>query len=361
MAASSGNIDVFECQVKACQEFFQKPLPEVQNLKPLENDNIPENAKRFTGPIYDITGFDARQVVALLSRIVNDREKFTPGKTFYLLLCNGLGNVPEAVEELFRLKASPTKHQPGNAIVFLRPRGHKLFRRKANKYDELNGALQGHYEKDTTSFSRDIMKLFKNAVAHNDLPQATFEVYMILMFEIARRLVALEEPSPMKEQYDVLPIGSAIARIVKLLELGSKEICTFDDAFLPGHKFHCFTGKPEDRRKAIDRINETTLETAKKRWMERSNALTHGVSVCERSVPMLVAAPTDLAANVFAMQVNRHLEELKQMFCSEEQQEAILAKVFENLAMKVADSTARSMKTKRSTLNTEIYSAFDYT
>ena len=55
MAASSGNTDVFDCQVKACEEFFQEKLPKVQNLKPLENDCIPENAKKFKGPIYDIT------------------------------------------------------------------------------------------------------------------------------------------------------------------------------------------------------------------------------------------------------------------------------------------------------------------
>ena len=121
MAASSGNTDVFDCQVKACEEFFQRPLPKVQNLRPLENDDIPEDAKRFTGLIYEIKGFDAREVVALLSRIANDREQFTVGKTFYLLLCNGPENAaePDAIEELFRLKASPKKHQPGNAIVFL--------------------------------------------------------------------------------------------------------------------------------------------------------------------------------------------------------------------------------------------------
>lgn len=65
MATSSGNTVAFDCQVKACEEFFQKPLPKVQDLKPLENDDIPEDAKRFKGPIYDITSFDAREVVAL--------------------------------------------------------------------------------------------------------------------------------------------------------------------------------------------------------------------------------------------------------------------------------------------------------
>ena len=352
MAASNGNTDVYDCQVKACEEFFQEEIRKVQNIKPLEKD---EKVKRT---LYDITSFDAREVVALLSRIVNDRDQFTANKTFYLLLSNGQEN---KTDELFRLTARPTKHQPGNAIVFLRPRGKKTFTAPAKKYDELNGALKADYNEDTASFARDIMKSFKNnAVDSKDFPPAAIEVYMILLFEIARRLVELEDPSDKKVQYDVLPIGSAIARIVKLLALGIKDICTFDDVFLPGHKFHCFTGKPEERRKAIDKINETTLEIAKKKWMERNHALTHGVSVCEVRVPMLVAAPTDLAAKVFAMQVNRQLEELKQMFCSEEQKEAILAKAFENLGMKVADSTAWSMKTKKSTLNTEIYSAFDY-
>ena len=102
------------------------------------------------------------------------------------------------------------------------------------------------------------------------------------------------------------------------------------------------------------------MEIAKKKWMERSHAPTHEVSVRVARLPMLVAAPTDLAANVFAMQVNRQLEELKQMFCSEEQQEAMLAKQF-YLGMKLASSTAWLTKTKKSALNTEIHSAFDYT
>ena len=292
MAASSGNTDVFDCQVKACEEFFQELLPEVQNLKPLENDYIPENAKRFQGPIYDITNFDAREVVALLSRIVNDREQFTAGKTFYLLLRDGHENEPDAIEELFKLVANPKKDQPGNATVFLRLRRKEKFEKDAHDYEELNGALEAYYKKDTASFSRDIMKLFKNAVANKKSHQATFEAYMVLLFEIARRLVALEEPNEKKAQYDVLPIGSAIARIVKLMALG---ICTFDDVFFTGHKFNCFKGKPGDRRKAIDKINETTL------------------------------------ANAFAMKVNSPLEELTQMSCSKEQEEAILAKKFADL------------------------------
>ena len=73
----------------------------------------------------------------------------------------------------------------------------------------------------------------------------------------------------------------------------------------------------------------------------------------------LVVAAID-PAKVFAMQVNRHLEELKQMFCSQEQQEAMLARQFD-LKMKLAGRTASLTKTKKSALDTEIHSAFDYT
>lgn len=325
------NTDVFDCQVKACEKFFQVQLSKVENLKPLAEDDIPKNAKLFKDPkIYDITSFDAREVVAVLSRIVNDRDQFKMNKTFYLLLRNGEENKTDEIEKLFRLRARPTKHQPGNAIVFLRPSGKKKFTEPAKKYDELNGALKAHYKEDTASFAKDIRRLFKNnPVADNDIPQAAFEAYMILLFEIARRLVALDDPSDKKKkmQFDVLPIGSAIARIMKLLEFGRKDICTFEDVFLPGYKFHCFTGKPEDRRKAIDTINKTTPAT-------------NGESVPKQD--------------------SKALEELKQMFCSGE-----LHKEVEALSVSeshsVADSQALSMKTNEAAVYSELYSAFDYT
>ena len=360
---ASGNTHVFDCQVKACEKFFQEQLPKVQNLKPLAEDDIPKNAKLFKDPkIYDITSFDAREVVGVLSCIVNDRDQFKMNKTFYLLLRNGQENKPDEIEELFRLTARPTTHQPGNAIVFLRPRGKKKFTASAKKYDELNGALEAYYGEDTATFARDIRKLFKNnAVANNNFPQALFEVYMILLFEIARRLVELEEPSEKKVLYDVLPIGSAIARIVKLLELGIKDTCTFKDVFFPKSKFHCFTGKPGERRKAIDKINETTLDIVRKKTME-----TYGASVL-----VLVPAAKD-PAKVFATQVKCHLEELKEMFCSEKQPEAmqrkedsaeaILQNDLEDLSISVSveDSMALSMKTKKSAVVTETFSAFDH-
>lgn len=251
--------EVFEKQVKACTEFFRENLPK-HVTQPIPDDERPKSVKKFAGPVYDITGFDAEKVVALLSEIVNDKEQFTSNKTFYLLLQNKPGTKPEdKIEELFRLKARPSKDQPGNGIVFLRPKGKKKFTQGARKYDELHGVLEENYKDDTKSFAEDIKAIFQNnSVVTDNFPQATVEAYMILLFEIARRLATVEKPTPKKEEFDILPIGSAIARSVKLLELGDKEKCRFKDVFLPKEKFHCFTGKPQDRKTAIDNINKTT-------------------------------------------------------------------------------------------------------
>ena len=331
MAQSSGETDVFDCQVSACNRFFVEELPSVTELKPLDPEHeIPKNMKSFKGPIFDITGFDAHRVVSVLVSIVNNKEQLKTNKTFYLLLHNSHENQPnDEIEELFRLKASPTTHQPGNGIVFLRPRGGKTFKTSGKKYDELNGALKAHYEKnkqpDTASFARDIKELFKdNAVVSKDFPQATIEVYLLLLFEIARRLVELEKPSEKKKQYDVLPIGSAIARFVKLLELGSKEISTFEDVFLPKGIFHCFTGKPQDRRIAIDKINKATLDIAK---TEKKETL--------------------------SMKTDHHFKELKEMFRAPA---LTLAEEFEALKFKDSESSD-SMK---SSFDAESYTASDY-
>ncbi|XP_044168280.1 uncharacterized protein LOC122952307 [Acropora millepora] len=263
MAKEAFNADeVFEKQVKACTEFFRENLPK-DVAQPIPEDKKPKSVKKFTGTVYDITEFDAEDVVALLSEIVNDKKQFTTNKTFYLLLQNSHGTKPEdEIKELFRLKARPTKDQPGNAIVFLRPRGKQKFTKGARKYDELNGALEAHYGDNTELFAQDIKEIFQNnSVINGDFPQATVEAYIFLLFEIARRLVTVTKPSAKKEEFDVLPIGSAIARSVELLE---KKACKFKDVFLPKEKFHCFTGQPQDRRTAIDRINNAISDIAQK-------------------------------------------------------------------------------------------------
>ena len=245
---------VFKQQEEACTKFFRDNLPK-DVLEPMPEEKRPENTKKFKGPVYDITGFDAVNVVALLSDIVNDKDQFTTNKTFYLLLQNSHGSKPDdKIEELFRLKARPTENQPGNGIVLLRPKRKKLFK-DARKYDELEGVLEEHYKEDTKKFAQDIRNLFQNNSVATDDFQAPVETYMILLFEIARRLVTVGKPSEKKKEFDVLPIGSAIARLVKLLDKGK---CGFKDVFFPKGKFHPFTGKAQERRKAIHKINETT-------------------------------------------------------------------------------------------------------
>ena len=53
--------------------------------------------------------------------------------------------------------------------------------------------------------------------------------------------------------YDKLPIASAITRLVKLLK---DKKCSFKDTFLKEGKFHCFSGKPTERKAAIKSIND---------------------------------------------------------------------------------------------------------
>ena len=297
MATSNDNSDLYEYKVKACQNFFNEQLPDVPKLKPLEEHEIPEFMirRKYKKPIYlyDITGFHAQKVVAVLVHIINDREKFTINKNFYLMIKHDA-----KVEELFRLTARPTTHQPGNGIISMRPRGEERFAKSSGKtYEQLIEALKKRYQ-DTITFTRDIRKIFlNNKVSDCDFPQVTLEAYMVLLFEIARRLVKLKEPSEIKEQFDVLPIGSAIVGIFKLLEYGKDEVCTFEDVFSSDGRFHFFSGKPQTRKRAIGNIT-TALVNAE----SEKTATTSDVSKKRKVMP--------------DTEINHHLIELEEMFCS---------------------------------------------
>ena len=254
---AEGNTD---CQMSACEKFFPK------EFKPLK-DVVAEQLK---GSGYDITKFDAHEVVTLLSQIVNDRDQFKDGNNFLFSISNG-----EKTEELFQLEAKPTEDQPGNGRLSLLKWKMKEIQ-EAKTYAQLLPALKEYYKNDTQSFASHIKKLFRNneEVTKEDIPQVTFEAYMLWVFEIARRsVVSVKNPTHEKKQLDNLPIGGAIARLVKLLELGNEEICSFDDVFHPIGKFHCFKGKAMERRKAIDKINETTLE--RRKAIDKINESTH--------------------------------------------------------------------------------------
>lgn len=265
MATVEGNTDLYDSQVTACQNFFCEKLSNVPERKPLTGEKKPENMRSLEdGSIYlnDITGCDARKVIAVLVDIVNDREKFKVGQNFYLVLRNTVQPKDNQKEELFRLLANPSNDQPGNGRVFKLPREKMEFEKNAKSYQAIKEALKAHY-KDTTSFAKHIKKLFQNNAEFNsDFPEVTMEAYMLLLFEVARRLVELENPSELKKEFDKLPIGSAIARIVKLLEY-SEGKSIFEHAFSYDGKFNCFTKEPQDRKKAIDEINKAASVNAK--------------------------------------------------------------------------------------------------
>ena len=78
------------------------------------------------------------------------------------------------------------------------------------------------------------------------------EVYALLLFEIARRFHR-KLNSPTQKSFDCLPIGVAIVRMLKLFRYVPKG---FQDFEKDGVCFDIFLRQPEDRTKAIERINE---------------------------------------------------------------------------------------------------------
>ncbi|KAJ7365937.1 hypothetical protein OS493_002673 [Desmophyllum pertusum] len=83
------------------------------------------------------------------------------------------------------------------------------------------------------------------------------EVYILLLFEIARRQVPhSDESTDKKKRFDALSIESAIMNIVKLLKAKK---CTFKDVFLKEGKYHCFSHEPKDSEKAIKKIVDAVI------------------------------------------------------------------------------------------------------
>ena len=340
MAQSYSDAAVFASQKKAHKKFFEDELP--SGFEPLSEEDRPSNTKGFKGKVYDITGFDGQQVVALLSQIVNDKDQYATNKTFYLLIRDSSEENPQAeFEELIKFWARPSRKQPGNAIVFMRPRGYKNFTQKAKNYDALNGALKAHYNTDTESFAKDLRKLLKDNTQNKGLPQATIEAYMILLFEIARRLAKAKKPSQQNDAFANLPIGSAIARLIKLLETGKYH---FEDAFFPKGRFHCFTGKPEVRRKAIEEINEahTDIEYPKK------------TRVTVNSTTFLLSKEA-----TEERETKRQLQELQETFCPDKEEEE-LAQTLKDLKMRIGQERPGQSSRLLSTSNAERNSAFDH-
>lgn len=133
-----------------------------------------------------------------------------------------------------------------------------------------------------------------------------------------------EDPSKRKEAFDSLPIGSAIVRLIKLLELGKSR---FEDVFFPKERFHCFTGEPKIRRKAIEKINLTIMNI--------QYPTVTGVSVPIRRI---IPIPKE---KIEANETNRQLQELRYFFGSDGRPSGIssgegeLGKIFKDLTGRI--------------------------
>ena len=201
---------------------------------------------------YDITGKNCDQVVETLNSIVN-REDYQMDAVFNLIISPASSHPqhPQAFRKIFRLSAKPTFNQPGSGILSI----WQVCRFIARPYDEeMVKDLEEIYGGDTAAFTRHLNTLFRKNETIAKYPFVTSELYMLLLFEIARRSVRESmNSSPAKKKFDKLPIKEAIQGILALL---ANKKCGFGDVFLKGGKFHCFSGSPEQREKAAKEIKK---------------------------------------------------------------------------------------------------------
>ena len=195
----------------------------------------------------EITGWDDKRVIGLLKDIVNDKD-YIKDSTFTLNIKRTNEQTEKTEIIRFQLRANPTQDQPGNGIVT------NMNTEKSPTHKELSEKLTEQYENNTCSFAEDIERVFANNLEIFKVPKVTRDAYMILLFEIGRRLVKNESgtESPRKTGFDKLPIASAITRLVNLM---AERECTFEEVFLRHGEFNCFIGEPCEREKAICNIN----------------------------------------------------------------------------------------------------------
>lgn len=143
----------------------------------------------------------------------------------------------------------------GNGIISVF-KGHQF---KSRSYDkQLVDKLDEKYETNTSSFAEDLEDLFKNNTNIAGYPFVTSEVYILLLFEIARQRV---KGSDEMKKYNKLKIDEAITNLIALMKA---DYCRFDDVFLEGGKFHCFNGEPKDREIVIEKIEKSLKQAQRK-------------------------------------------------------------------------------------------------
>ena len=211
-----------------------------------------EELQEIPATHWNITGLNAASVISILKSIVNDREKFKDEAKFTF----DIKGDKETIS--FTLEANPNDKQPGNGIIrrSRNPRGGEDSHRGYDK--DLIEVLTQRYC-CTEKLAQDIRRVFKNNSelfkCRNEIIQ---DVYILLLFEIGRRLVddenVPEEHRTDKQAYDSLPISEAITKIVKLFEAKK---CSFEDFFDEKGRFHCFTGSPDARKFAINKLKSS--------------------------------------------------------------------------------------------------------
>ena len=228
--------------------------PSKQFIESLDKLEVPKASNT-----YNITGKSAAQVIAILKSMVNRKGKlfgYRHGKEFTFNICRD-----DQPKISFQFKEVVYEDQPGNGFIW-RKDPNNLNKRIIYSYNEtLVNKLEEQYSNNTEKFAQDIKRVFKN---NSELLQGENEiikdVYFVLLFEIGRRLVKDDPESTLrKKEFDNLRISEAITKIVKLFD---NEACRFEDVFIKGKKFHCFSGEPKTRQDAISHLL-TQLEELK--------------------------------------------------------------------------------------------------
>lgn len=200
----------------------------------------------------DITGMNCDQVVEKLKSIVNGKD-YLKDAVFSFMISPTSSHLqhPQAFQKKFQLKANPTEDQPGNGFLFIW-QGSRYIGRSYN--EEMVKDLKEMYGDDTSAFARHLTTPFQKNETIAKYPFVTSEPYMLLLFEIGRRLVKNSPKSTLeKMKLDKLPIKKTIQGILKLF--GNKK-CEFGHVFLKEGKFHCFTYTADEREKVIKEIEE---------------------------------------------------------------------------------------------------------
>ena len=272
---------VYLAQEEACRQFFNTKYPIRETEKP---DEL-EYRDGEDGKVYDITGLCAIKVIATIIAIINDpkwpTETSMVKKTFYFLVKSK--NNDKEPYRMFKLRANPTKNQPGNGAVSImylegkkRPKGNKRKQYQSRQPKAYSTLIKDLFQANTSpkNFAKVIQKLFKDNSEIVQQDTAIAEMYFLLLFEIARRGSSKEYKTDEGKRLDKLPIGSAIVKIIKLLGATDKN----EDSEYLKKKLecycYCFKTRASARERAIMKLNDET----------RSKLLRISVDLCVKEL-----------------------------------------------------------------------------